>query len=135
MLAGKYRLSTLGCKVNQYESQEVRELFESMGYRLARDGETADIAVVNTCAVTSEALRKSRQAIRRLASGGRTAVFVIGCGASMEAHSLRNIDGVAGVLGHDVEKAPSIVRNEVLPNVRAMAVVNFLVANQPIRIQ
>src|SRR3990172_10451584 len=68
-MAGKYVLTTLGCKVNQYESQEVREALESFGLRPARFGETADLAVVNTCAVTAQAARKNRQAIRKLACG------------------------------------------------------------------
>lgn len=98
---GKYRLTTLGCKVNQYESQQVREVLESHGLRPAAAGEPAKIAVVNTCAVTGTATRKNRQAIRRLARGGRTPVVVIGCGATAENSALRQLRGVCAVLGHD----------------------------------
>ncbi len=98
---GKYRLSTLGCKVNQYESQQLRELCESLGYLPAQLDEAADIAIVNTCAVTNTALSKSRQETRRLTHGGRTAVIVVGCGATADAERIRNIQGVSAVVGHD----------------------------------
>jgi threonylcarbamoyladenosine tRNA methylthiotransferase MtaB len=99
----KYRLTTLGCKVNQYESQQIRELLESLGLRLARNGEPADVAVVNTCAVTASALAKSRQAIRRLAREDAAPIFVVGCGASAGAQRLRAIKGIAAILGHDTD--------------------------------
>src|SRR5688572_16394604 len=58
---------TLGCKVNQYEAQYVRELLHANGYRDAGPGETAGLAVVNTCTVTAESDSKSRQIIRNFA--------------------------------------------------------------------
>ena len=58
-MAGKYRLTTLGCKVNQYESEQVRELLESLGLRPAVDGECADVAVVNTCCWKSSSCRET----------------------------------------------------------------------------
>ncbi len=102
-MAAKYLLTTLGCKVNQYESQQLREVMESFGLRPARSNELPDIAVVNTCAVTASAARKNRQAIRRAARGGRTSVIVVGCGASADAQRLRALDGVAAVWGHDTD--------------------------------
>ena len=100
-MAGKYRIATLGCKVNQYESQLLRELLESLGWQAAQANERHDIALVNTCAVTAAAARKNRQAIRRASHGGRTPVIVVGCGASASADRLRAIDGVTAVVGHD----------------------------------
>lgn len=99
----KYLLTTFGCKVNQYESQLIREVLENLGLRRVRRGEAPDLAVVNTCAVTVNATRKNRRAIRRLARGGRTPVFVVGCGASADTERLGMIDGVAAVLGHDTD--------------------------------
>ena len=55
------RLVTLGCKVNQYETQFVKEALEANGYREAAEGEPADLCVVNTCTVTMEGDAKSRQ--------------------------------------------------------------------------
>ncbi len=102
-MAGKYLLTTLGCKVNQYESQQIREVLESFGLRCALDGDAPDIAVVNTCAVTAGAVRKTRQMIRRVALGGSTPVVVIGCAATADAERLGKLAGVATVLGHGVD--------------------------------
>ncbi len=101
-MAGKYLLTTLGCKVNQYESQQIREILESHGLRSVRQGETADIAVVNTCAVTAGASRKNRQAIRRVARGG-TPILVVGCGATADGARLRSLPGVVAVLDHHLD--------------------------------
>jgi hypothetical protein len=57
---------TLGCKVNQYETEALREQFSAAGYQLAAEDERADVYVINTCTVTNLADRKSRQFIRRL---------------------------------------------------------------------
>ncbi len=109
-MGGKYVVTTLGCKVNQYESQEYREVCETMGLRPAQPNETPDIAIVNTCAVTSDALRRSRQTVRRLARGGQTSVVVVGCGASAQREQMSNIDGVLAVWGHDVDVSTELRR-------------------------
>ncbi|MCH9001839.1 MAG: MiaB/RimO family radical SAM methylthiotransferase [Planctomycetes bacterium] len=130
-MAGKYRLSTLGCKVNQYESQQIRELLESHGLRPALPSQSADIAVINTCAVTAAALRKSRQAIRRLARDG-TPVVVVGCGASADGEILGRIPGVIATIDHasdriaqlksciieSLKNTPSRSTSETLPHSR-----------------
>ena len=61
----KYLISTLGCKVNQYESQAMETILLSHGHLPAAQGETEDAVIVNTCAVTAESGRKSRQLVRR----------------------------------------------------------------------
>jgi MiaB/RimO family radical SAM methylthiotransferase len=106
----KYRVSTLGCKVNQYESQRVRAVLAECGLTPAGSSDVPDLVVVNTCAVTSTAAAKSRQAIRREARGGETTVVVIGCDAVAEADRLRQIAGVQAVLGHDVDVAACLRR-------------------------
>ncbi|HNQ24529.1 MAG TPA: MiaB/RimO family radical SAM methylthiotransferase [Phycisphaerae bacterium] len=100
-MGAKYRVTSLGCKVNQYEAQHLREALEGFGLTPAGPGEPPDLAVVNTCAVTSTAARKSRQAIRR-AAACRTPVLVVGCSTPGEAERLRRLPGVCAVLGHDV---------------------------------
>ena len=60
------RTATLGCKVNQYETQYVREGLQGIGYREAAEDELADLCIVNTCTVTAEGDAKSRQVIRQL---------------------------------------------------------------------
>lgn len=102
-MAGKYLLTTLGCKVNQYESQQIREVLESLGLRPARPGDAPDVTVVNTCAVTAGAQRKTRQMIRRAVHRGSGPVVVVGCAATADAQRLRKLEGVAAVLGHGVD--------------------------------
>ena len=90
---------TLGCKVNQYETELVREGFARIGYRDAADGETADLCVVNTCTVTAEGDSKSRQAIRRLArENPRSRIVVMGCYATRAPEELQKLPNVVEVL-------------------------------------
>src|SRR5438876_498403 len=92
------RLVTLGCKVNQYETQFVQEALESGGYRAAREGETADLCVVNTCTVTMEGDAKSRQQIRRLHHEHPAApIIVMGCYATRDPDAVRRLPGVTQV--------------------------------------
>jgi threonylcarbamoyladenosine tRNA methylthiotransferase MtaB len=62
----KFYIETLGCKVNQYETQALETLLVSRGHKACLPGEGCDAVIVNTCAVTAESGRKSRQAVRRL---------------------------------------------------------------------
>jgi threonylcarbamoyladenosine tRNA methylthiotransferase MtaB len=93
------RLVTLGCKVNQYETQYVKEALEANGYREADDGEAADLCVVNTCTVTAEADAKGRQLIRRLAQANPgSAVVVMGCFAARAPETVARLPGVTKVV-------------------------------------
>lgn len=77
---------TLGCRVNQYETDAVREMFLEDGFELADKPEDADVCVVNTCTVTGEADRKSRQSLRKMARLNPEAIIcAMGCGAEMTA--------------------------------------------------
>jgi threonylcarbamoyladenosine tRNA methylthiotransferase MtaB len=79
----KLRTLTLGCKVNQYETEYLREGLVSIGYEDARENEPAELCIVNTCTVTAEGDAKSRQAIRRLARRNPGAkIVVMGCYAT-----------------------------------------------------
>jgi threonylcarbamoyladenosine tRNA methylthiotransferase MtaB len=90
---------TLGCKVNQYETEFVREGLVGIGYRDAEPQEPADLCVVNTCTVTGEADAKSRQAIRRLARQNPHArIVVMGCYATRAPHEVAQLPGVAEVV-------------------------------------
>ena len=80
----KYLIATLGCKVNQYETQAMEERLQRDGHIPVTPGETADAVIVNTCAVTAESGRKSRQMIRRLHEENPSAVVAVcGCYAQL----------------------------------------------------
>ncbi len=76
----KVKFLTLGCKVNQYESQAMLEALLRQGFQAAEEGEPADVAVVNSCTVTAQSDQKARQALRRLKRQNPQAVMVLtGC--------------------------------------------------------
>jgi len=83
-LHGKgFKLFTLGCKVNQCETQLLRERLEAAGLRESEPGKTASLCIVNTCAVTSVAQGKSARALRKMKKENPGAIMVaIGCGVS-----------------------------------------------------
>ncbi len=90
---------TLGCKVNQYETELVRQSLASVGYRDAGDGEAADLCVVNTCTVTAEGDSKSRQVIRQLARRNPgTRIVVMGCYATRAPQEVAALPAVAEVV-------------------------------------
>src|SRR5439155_17846618 len=93
------RLLTLGCKVNQYETQFVKEALEASGYREALDNEPADLCVVNTCTVTAEGDAKSRQLVRRLHQANpRAEIIVMGCYATRDPETVSRLPGVTKVI-------------------------------------
>src|SRR5688572_26862142 len=93
------RLVTLGCKVNQYETQHVKETLEQNGYREAGEEEAADLVVVNTCTVTLEGDAKSRQLVRRLHDENPKApIVVMGCYATRDPNSVARLPGVTHVI-------------------------------------
>ena len=105
------RLVTLGCKVNQYETQYVKEALEINGYRQANDGEAADLCVVNTCTVTGEGDAKSRTAVRRLHQRNPGAeIVVMGCYATRDPDAVAKLPGVVRVIT-DKAKLPQELRD------------------------
>ncbi len=93
------RTVTLGCKVNQYETELVRESLVAAGYREAAEGEAAELCVVNTCTVTSEGDSKSRQVIRQLARRNPgTRIVVMGCYATRAPEEVAQLPAVAEVI-------------------------------------
>lgn len=104
------RLVTLGCKVNQYETQLVREALTAGGYREAVDGETADLCVVNTCTVTSTGDSKGRQLIRQLArQNPGTRTIVMGCYATRDPRTVSELPGVFEVVT-DKRELPDVLQ-------------------------
>jgi len=97
----KFKIATLGCRSNQYESQAYRDQLEAMGYRLAEKDEPADICIVNTCTVTESADKDSRYQIRHLARQNEGAKLIVtGCLAENQPELLKAISGVTEVVSN-----------------------------------
>jgi len=110
------RLVTLGCKVNQYETQLVKEALEQNGFREAREDEAADLCVVNTCTVTAEADSKGRQLIRQLAQKNPgTQTLVMGCFATRDPAAVRDLPSVFEVVT-DKRELPDVLQRVGLQN-------------------
>lgn len=91
---------TLGCKVNQYETEAMTKLFANAGYEIRDFGEKCDIYVINTCTVTSMGDRKSRQMIHRASKQNPDALIaVVGCYSQVSPEEVQKIPGVGLVLG------------------------------------
>ncbi len=96
----KVAFHTLGCKVNQYETQAMKEKFMTRGYEIVKDEEEADIYVVNTCTVTGLSDKKSRQFIRRVKRKNPDCITaVVGCYAQVNPDEAAAIEGVNIVAG------------------------------------
>ena len=94
--------TTLGCRLNQAESDSMAEDLAGRGLRAAASDETPDVVVINTCTVTREATKASRMAIRRAAKAHPDAkVVVVGCYAVSNPEEIEAIDGVDVIVGND----------------------------------
>lgn len=96
----KVAFYTLGCKVNQYETEAMLELFEKDGYEQVNSEEYADVYVINTCTVTHMSDRKSRQYIRRVKKKNPDAIIaVVGCYSQVSPEEILDIEEVNLVMG------------------------------------
>ena len=85
-----FSIYTLGCKVNHYESAQIRQFFEENGLKSAKNGEKPDFFVINTCCITATASAKSRQYIQRAKKTNPKAVKIVcGCLTSMKSDEMR----------------------------------------------
>jgi threonylcarbamoyladenosine tRNA methylthiotransferase MtaB len=105
-----FSVQFLGCKVSHIDAQEIRERLLADGHA-EREG-TADVAVVNTCCVTHEAVRKSRHAASRAARMHRR-VYVTGCGANLAADGFEGLPENVIVLPRRSEETPDAVARDV----------------------
>ena len=98
----KVAFHTLGCKVNHYETEAIKEAFVSRGAEIAGEDEAADVYVINTCTVTNIADRKSRQFIRRAKKMNPDAVVAVtGCYAQVAADEVADMPEVDLVVGNN----------------------------------
>lgn len=109
----KIAVGTLGCKVNQFESAGIIEKLTKMGFTIVPFSNTADIYIINTCAVTGAADYQSRQFIRRAhRKNPEASIIVTGCYAQMAPHEIAGLPGVTIVAGNsEKEKISNIIRN------------------------
>lgn len=96
----KVAFTTLGCKVNMYDTEAMSELFQKKGYEIVDFDKFADIYIINTCTVTNFGDKKSRQAIRRAKKINPDAIVVAtGCYAQVAPDDVKKIDGINIVTG------------------------------------
>ncbi len=92
---------TLGCKVNQYETEAICEALEAMGFIRLPSHKPCDLYILNTCTVTAESDRKSRQMTRRLTQKNPNAIVIVtGCSAQARAEAFAAMEGVSAVVGN-----------------------------------
>ena len=99
----QFNITTLGCKVNQYDGAAIAATLTAAGLRQAGPGSEpqADLTVINTCCVTAAAMRKSRQAIRQAArTSPNAAVMVTGCYSDYHQHRIKALLGALGLPAH-----------------------------------
>ena len=106
---------TLGCKVNQYETNAMIQEFIKNGYKIVEFDEKADVYIVNTCTVTNMADRKSRQMLRRVKELNQDAILVaVGCYAQVAKEELEKIPEIDLILGTNEKKNISGLVDEML---------------------
>lgn len=121
-------ICTLGCKVNQYESEAISEALQKAGFALTRFEDEAEVYIINTCTVTAESDRKAGQMIRRAAKRAhKPLVLVTGCMAQTQAERVAAIEGVSAVFGSRnkldcVRFAREAIFDGVLPTMPHIAV-------------
>ena len=98
----RIRFVTLGCKLNFAESSAIGKALLEQGHTRAKQGEEADVCVINTCSVTDNADHKDRQAIHRIHRQNPNAIIIVtGCYAQLQPQQISEIEGVDYVLGQN----------------------------------
>ena len=108
----KIYIETLGCKVNTYESEVIKEEFLKNGYKEAGDIKDANVIIVNTCSVTNQSDAKSRKVIRNARKNNKNAILVV-CGCSSQNHQdeLKDIGADILIGNKDKSKIYDYVKN------------------------
>lgn len=113
--APKVGICTLGCRVNQYESRAIAEELEKRGFRICEFSDECDIYVINTCAVTAESERKSRQMARRANKKNPEAIILMtGCQAQLHPEAAAELPGVRYVGGNASKLEVADVAEELM---------------------
>ncbi len=97
----KISFFTFGCKVNQYETQEMTELFEKDGHTIINNIHSADVCVVNSCTVTAESVRKVRQTVRKIKNVNPDCILILtGCASQAEPDIIDDLPCVDILMGN-----------------------------------
>nr|WP_092068523.1 tRNA (N(6)-L-threonylcarbamoyladenosine(37)-C(2))-methylthiotransferase MtaB [Dendrosporobacter quercicolus]NSL47127.1 tRNA (N(6)-L-threonylcarbamoyladenosine(37)-C(2))-methylthiotransferase MtaB [Dendrosporobacter quercicolus DSM 1736]SDL77252.1 threonylcarbamoyladenosine tRNA methylthiotransferase MtaB [Dendrosporobacter quercicolus] len=120
--------TTLGCKVNQFETEIMEGLFKQRHYEVGPFDQPADVYVINTCSVTHLGERKSRQLIRRAARLNADAVIAVtGCYAQVSPEQVENIPGVNVIVGtKDRDKIVDLVEQAAFSHKKVNAVTDIM---------
>ena len=106
-----FAINTLGCKVNQYETQQIRELLGRFGLIETDNIPSAELLIVNTCCVTQSASAKSRQAVRKFQKQNPNATIIVaGCLPALSGSELANLSGNIRLIGNRSNLAPTIAQ-------------------------
>jgi threonylcarbamoyladenosine tRNA methylthiotransferase MtaB len=110
----KFKITTLGCKVNQSESEAIARCLKASDMTPIGENQAADVCIVNTCAVTQKASMQSRQAIRQaIRSNPKAKIIVTGCYAQIAANEIKEIKGVQKIIGQaEKYKIPETIARE-----------------------
>ena len=97
----KIYLDTIGCRLNQSEIEAMARQFRAVGHEIVNSAQMADMAVVNTCAVTTEAAADSRGKIRNISRAGVNEIIATGCWATLQPQQAKDLPGVLRVITND----------------------------------
>ncbi|MGB4439358.1 MAG: tRNA (N(6)-L-threonylcarbamoyladenosine(37)-C(2))-methylthiotransferase MtaB [Sedimentibacter sp.] len=126
----KYTVSftTLGCKVNQFETEAMTELLENDGFEIVPNGENSDIYIINTCAVTKESERKSRQFINKAKRHNPNALVVaVGCSVQLNGEKINKETDVDIIIGtKNKGSIGSLIRDKLNNIERAAQIDDFI---------
>jgi threonylcarbamoyladenosine tRNA methylthiotransferase MtaB len=113
----KFAMTTLGCKVNQFESEAIAQYLKASGWTMVRNEGESNVHIINTCTVTQKASTQSRQAIRKaIRSHPLARIIVTGCDAQTETEDIQKINGVHAIIGHgDKHKIPEMILSSPPP--------------------
>ena len=107
---------TLGCKVNQYETDAMEEILEKAGYEIVSFKETADVYIINTCSVTNMADRKSRQMIHRAKKNNPDAIIVAaGCYVQTSTEQAKADAAIDIIIGNNKKQDLLIIKRKISP--------------------
>ncbi len=126
----KYKIYTLGCKVNIFESESVSKILDDNGYTRVED-EIADVYIINTCTVTNKSDSKSRKVIRSFIRENEDAIIIVmGCYAQVSKDEVLAIDGVDIILGNDEKDHIASIIEDYLQNNRQLVMVSDIMKSK-----